>query len=121
MKKNNSLSYDVKLNEEIVVTVTPKNFGDSKISVRANLDGVKLPPREETEDEPVYDVTIDDSVLLHTLILEFNFIKGTPAKAVYEVDLTGEDDQGCPCGFKVRKATANKEPAIEFFVKSEVT
>ncbi len=117
MKKNNSLSYDVTLDEEIVVTVTPKNFKDSKISVRANLNGEGLPPRDGTEDAPVYDVTIDDSILLHTLILEFNFISGTPAKAVYEVDLTGENDEGCPCGFKVRKATANKEPAIEFFVK----
>ena len=117
MKKNNALSYNVHLDEEIVVKVTPKNFGSSLFSVSANFNGKKLKPRPGSANAPIYDITIDDTTTLHTLILEFKFITGSPQKSLYEVAISGEDDVGCPCGFNVRKTTANKEPAVEFFVK----
>ena len=39
MKKNDAFSYDVRHNEKITIKVTARNFGDSLISVRAELDG----------------------------------------------------------------------------------
>lgn len=120
MKRNNTFSYDVTRNEQITITVTPKKFKDSKISVRANRDGKVFPRRPGTEDAPVFQFTVskplDDPPLIHTVIMEFTFLAGSPSDAVYEVDISGENDQGCPCGFKIKKTTSDKEPDIRFFV-----
>ena len=117
MKKNDALSYDVHRNEQITIRVTPTDFGDSLFSVRANLDGDKLEPVPGTDNAPVFEFTVTKPVDdIHTVIMEFGFIKGSPENSFYDVVISGENDQGCPCGFVVKKTTANKEPAIEFFV-----
>jgi len=117
MKKNDSFSYDVARKEEIVIQVTPKNFNDSLFSVRANRDGKVMEPEAGSEDAPRYEFKVTKPVNdIHTVIFEFTFIQGCPENALYKVVISGEDDEGCPCGFTIRKTTGNKEPAIEFFV-----
>ena len=117
MKKNDSFSYDVRRTEEIVIQVTPVNFGASMFSVRANRDGVVFDPEPGSGNAPRYEFRVTKAVNdIHTVIFEFTFIQGSPNNAVYEVVISGENDQGCPCGFRIRKTTGNKEPAIEFFV-----
>lgn len=117
MKKNDSFSYDVSRKESIVVEVTPKNFNDSMFSVVANRDGKTWKPEPNSKNAPRFEFTVTKPVDdIHTAIFEFTFIQGSPNNAFYDVVISGEDDEGCPCGFKVRKTTANKEPAVEFFV-----
>lgn len=117
MIKNDSFSYDVQRDEFIVVEVTPVKFNDSLFSVRANLDGENWEAEPGSQDQPRFEFTVSKPVDdIHTAIFEFTFIAGSPDDAFYDVVIEGENDQGCPCGFKVRKTTANKEPAIEFFV-----
>lgn len=117
MKKNDSFSYDVSRNERIVIRVTPKNFNDSLFSVRANRDGSTFQPEAGSENAPRYKFTVTKPVDdIHTVIFEFTFIQGSPENALYDVVISGQNDQGCPCGFTIRKTTGNKEPAIEFFV-----
>lgn len=116
MKKIDSFGYDVRPNEPIVIEVTPENFNDSMFSVRANLDGEKL-EATGSENAPRYEFTISKPVNdIHTIIFEFTFIQGSPENALYQVAISGQDDEGCPCGFTVRKTTGVKEPAVEFFV-----
>ena len=117
MKKNDSFSYDVRRTEPIVIVITPVNFGDSMFSVRANRDGERFDPEPGSENAPRYEFTVSKPANdIHTVILEFTFIQGSPDATVYEVVISGQNDQGCPCGFRIRKTTGNKEPAIEFFV-----
>jgi hypothetical protein len=86
-------------------------------SVRANLDGNNWPAQPGSEDQPRFEFTVSKPVNdIHTAIFEFTFVEGSPDEAFYDVVIKGENDQGCPCGFKVKKTTANKEPAVEFFV-----
>ena len=117
MKRIDSFAYDVARNESIVVEVTPVNFNDSLFSVRVNRDGENWETEPGSEDQPRFEFTVTKPVNdIHTAIFEFTFIAGSPDDAFYDVSIEGENDEGCPCGFKVRKTTANKEPAIEFFV-----
>ncbi|MDQ1613310.1 MAG: hypothetical protein QOG00_3241 [Pyrinomonadaceae bacterium] len=117
MKKNDAFSYDVSEGEVIVITVTPKRFRDSLFSVRAERDGKVFPRRPGTQNAPVFQFTVTKPVEdIHTVIFEFSFIEGSPDDAFYDVDIEGENDVGCPCGFTIDKSTENKEPAIEFFV-----
>jgi|ERR1041384_3446998 hypothetical protein len=117
MKKNDALSYDVHRKESIVVTVTPINFNESLFSVRANLDGNIWEPEPGSQDEPRFEFTVSKPLGdIHTVLFEFNFVAGSPDNARYDVEITGENDEGCPCGFTVRKTTATKDPAVEFFV-----
>lgn len=117
MKKNDSFSYDVKRGEEITIKVTPNKFLDSLFSVRAERDGAIFPPLPGTENAPEYQFTVTKEVDdIHTVKMEFAFIKGSPDDAFYDVVISGQADVGCPCGFVIKKTTGNKEPSIEFFV-----
>lgn len=117
MKNNDAFSYDVSEKEVITITVTPKRFRDSLFSVRAQRDGKVFPRDSGTENAPVFEFTVTKPVEdIHTVILEFTFIEGSPDDAFYDVVISGQSDVGCPCGFTIKKSTANKEPAIEFFV-----
>jgi hypothetical protein len=117
MKKNDSFSYDVRKTEQISIEVTPKRFRDSLFSVRAERDGNIFPRRPNTNNAPVYQFTVSKEVDdIHTVKMEFTFIKGSPDDAFYDVAISGEQDDGCPCGFVIKKTTGNKEPSIEFFV-----
>ena len=119
MKKNDPFSYDVRRKEKITIVVTPTNFDNSMFSVNANLDGETLEPVAGSDDAPRYEFTVNKPVDdIHTIIFEFTFIKGSPNNSFYAAVISGQNDSGCPCGFKIRKTTANKEPAVEFFVAS---
>lgn len=117
MKKNSSLSYDVRVGEVITIKVRPLNFVASSPSVEATLDGGPFAPKSTTGGVITYQFTVTKPVDdVHTVILEFTFLPGAPKAAQYEVVISGKNDVGCPCGFTVRKTTANQEPGIEFFV-----
>ena len=117
MKKNDAFSYDVRNGERITVKVTAKNFRDNLISVRAVLDDAVLEREPNTDNAPVYKFTItkeeDDQ---HTLRMEFTFISGTPENAQYKATISGQNDQGCPCGFTIEKDNEDKSPNIDFVV-----
>ncbi|MDT7543197.1 MAG: hypothetical protein QOE33_3101 [Acidobacteriota bacterium] len=117
MKKVDSVTYEVRHGENITIKVTPKNFGSSLSSVSAVLDGGEFAPKPGTEDTPVYPFCVTKPVdEIHTVIMEMNFIAGSPDAALYEVVISGKNDQGCPCGFTIEKADQNLEPAIDFVV-----
>lgn len=117
MQKNDAFSYNVRQGEEITTTVTARNFLDSLISVVAELDGEALSAEPDTEDAPVFKFTVTKDVDdIHTVMLEFTFVPGTPATAEYDVDIEGQHDQGCPCGFVIRKNSQDLSPDIEFVV-----
>jgi hypothetical protein len=117
MKKNDAFSYDVRQTERITIKVTPRNFGDSLISVRAERDGKVFRPNPNTEDAPVFKFSVTKEVDdLHTVMMEFTFIDGTPDNALYDVVISGQNDQGCPCGFTIDKDSEDKSPDIEFDV-----
>jgi len=117
MNKIDAFAYEVHHNESIVVEVTPTNFNDSLFSVRANLDGKTWTPKPHSDNAPRFEFTVSKQVNdIHTALFEFTFIAGSPENAFYDVVVSGEDDEGCPCGFKIRKTTANKEPGVEFTV-----
>jgi hypothetical protein len=117
MKKNDAFSYDVKEAEEIKISVTPVNFLDSLISVRAELDGAVLEPEPDSDDAPVFQFTVTkESGDIHTVMMEFTFVAGTPNAARYDVVIEGENDQGCPCGFVIKKTSQDLSPDIEFVV-----
>lgn len=117
MKKNTTLSYDVKVGETITIKVSPQNFGASMPSVEATLDGGPFAPKSTTAGIITYQFTVTKPVDdVHTVIMEFTFLPGSPKNAQYGVVISGKNDVGCPCGFTIKKTTANKEPAIEFFV-----
>lgn len=117
MKRIDAFRYEVRRNESIVVVVTPMNFNNTLFSVRANLDGQPWPPEPDTKNKPRFEFTVSKPVNdIHTALFEFTFIAGSPPKALYDVVIRGENDEGCPCGFKIRKTTSNKAPGVEFFV-----
>ena len=118
MKKIDSVTYDVKQKENITINVTPTNFDDSLSSVDAELDGKGL-TNVGTDDAPVFRFSITKSVgKTHRVIMEFNFIAGTPDNSFYQVDISGQNDVGCPCGFTVAKSDNVKEVGIRFRVKA---
>jgi len=117
MKKIDAFTYEVHPHESIVVEVTPINFNDSLFSVGANRDAKKWKPKSGSKNKPRFEFTVSKPVNdIHTALFEFTFIAGSPNNAFYDVVVSGENDEGCPCGFKIRKTTANKGPSIEFFV-----
>ncbi|MDX6306575.1 MAG: hypothetical protein QOI77_3544 [Blastocatellia bacterium] len=117
MKKNDAFSYNVRPAEKITVKVTAKNFLDSLISVRAELDGEVLDEEPNTQDAPVFEFTVTKAVDdIHTLMMEFTFVTGTPQNAEYDVSISGQNDKGCPCGFVILKTTQDLSPDIEFVV-----
>ncbi len=119
MKMNDPFSYEVKHNERITIEVTPRDFLDSVISVRAELDGALLPAKPNTEDALIFEFTVSKSAGdIHTVIMEFTFVAGTPADAQYTAAISGRNDQGCPCGFTIDKDSSDKSPDIEFDVVS---
>jgi hypothetical protein len=117
MKKKDSFRYNVRVGEKIVFNVTPRNFNDSLFSVNAVRDGATFEPEPGSDNAPQFEFTVSKPVHdIHTVIMEFTFIQGSPENAVYEVVIAGQNDEGCPCGFTIKKTSGNKEPGIEFFV-----
>lgn len=117
MKKIDGVTYEVHPDESIVVVVTPKNFNNTLFSVKANLDGKKWNPAPGSKNAPRFEFTVTKPVNdIHTALFQFTILAAAPDKAFYDVEISGENDEGCPCGFKIRKTTASKGPSIEFFV-----
>ena len=116
MRKINKFSYEVKRGEQITIDVVPTDFLDSLPSVEAALDAESL-DNSGTNDAPVFEFTVtkpfDDT---HRVFMEFTFLAGTPDQACYQVTITGEDDVGCPCGFKICKTNQIREVTIGFDV-----
>ena len=117
MKKINSFTYDVRPGEHITIEVTPTNFGASATDVEAVLDGNDL-PNSGTSDAPVFEFTVGKPVgQTHRVLMEFIFFSDAPATAFYQVDISGQNDVGCPCGFIIAKSSQVKEAGIRFRVK----
>ena len=117
MKMNDAFSYEVKHNERINIKVRAVDFLDSLISVRAELDGAVLPLKPHSENAPVFEFTVTKSEGdIHTVMMEFTFVSGSPQEAQYAVSISGQNDANCPCGFTIEKDTADKSPDIEFVV-----
>ncbi|HEV7744644.1 MAG TPA: hypothetical protein VGO56_06590 [Pyrinomonadaceae bacterium] len=117
MKMNDAFSYEVKFDERITIKVTAANFLDSLISVRAERDGAVFPAEPNTSNAPVFKFPVSKSPGdIHTVMIEFTFVAGTPENAQYRVAISGQNDEGCPCGFTIEKDTADKSPDIEFVV-----
>lgn len=116
MKEINDVTYEVRPGEEITITVTPRNFADNLPSVEATLDGKKL-ANSGTDDEPEFHFTVTKPPgKTHRVMMEFTFLPGTPDDACYDVDISGENDEGCPCGFSICKTDEDKEVTIGFDV-----
>lgn len=118
MKKINSFTYDVSPGEKIRIDVTPTNFGDSGVDVEAVLDGKDL-PNSGTDDAPVFKFTVTKPVgQTHRVLMEFIFFGDAPATSFYLVDISGQNDEGCPCGFIIARTSQVKEAGIRFRVKA---
>jgi len=118
MRKINSFTYDVRPGEEIRIAVTPTNFGGSAVDVEAVLDGDDL-PNSGTNDEPLFSFTVAKPVgQTHRVLMEFIFFFDAPATSFYQVDISGQDDVGCPCGFIIARNSQVKEAGIRFRVKA---
>jgi hypothetical protein len=116
MKKINDVTYEVHPGEQITISVTPTNFGDSLPSVEAVLDGKPL-PNSGSNDAPVFRFTVTKPPgNTHRVLMEFTFLPGTPDAACYQVSISGQNDEGCPCGFEICKSDATKEVTIAFDV-----
>jgi len=50
--------------------------------------------------------------------MEFIFFGDAPATSFYQVDITGQNDQGCPCGFIIARNNPVKEAGVRFRVKA---
>jgi hypothetical protein len=117
MRKINSFTYDVRQGESISIEVTPTNFGGSAVDVEAVLDGKDL-PNSGSQDAPVFRFTVSKPVnQTHRVLMEFIFFSDAPATSFYQVDISGENDEGCPCGFIIAKTSQIKEAGIRFRVK----
>ena len=118
MRKINTFTYDVLPGEHIVISVTPTNFLDSDPDVEATLDGQDL-TNSGTEDAPVFEFTVSKPPgQTHRVLMEFIFFSDAPATSFYQVDIAGQNDQGCPCGFIIAKNSQIKEAGIRFRVKT---
>src|SRR5262245_37889393 len=103
MKKNDAFSYDVRTGEQITINVTARNFLDSLISVVAELDGNALAATPNTSNAPVFTFAVTKGAGdIHTLMMEFTFVAGTPDNSQYDVSIAGRNDEGCPCGFVIK-------------------
>ena|SRR5687768_15844131 len=117
MKKINSFTYDVGSGEPITITVTPTNFGGSAPDVEAVLDGSDL--STGNNNAPVFEFTVSKPLgQTHRVLMEFVFFSDAPATAFYQVDISGQNDEGCPCGFVMAKSGQVKEAGIRFRVKA---
>jgi hypothetical protein len=118
MKKINSFTYDVRSGEQITINVTPTNFGSSLPDVEAVLDGGDL-PNTGSSNAPVFEFTVSKPVgKTQRVLMEFVFLSDAPGTAFYQVDISGQDDVGCPCGFVISKANQVKEVGIRYRVKA---
>jgi len=118
MRKINSFTYDVRPNEHIVISVTPTGFGGSAPDVEAVLDGKDF-PNTGSSDAPVFEFTVTKPVgQTHRVLMEFIFFGDAPATSFYQVDISGQNDEGCPCGFIIAKTNPVKEAGIRFRVKA---
>ena len=118
MRRINSVTYDVRPNEQITIAVTPTNFGSSAPDVEAVLDGVDF-PNTGTKDAPLFELSVDKPVgQTHRVLMEFIFFPDAPPTSFYEVAISGRNDVGCPCGFIVAKLNQVKEAGIRFRVKA---
>jgi len=118
MKKINSFTYDVHAGEQITIAVTPTNFGSSLPDVEAVLDGTDL-PNTGTNDAPVFQFTVTKPVgQTHRALMEFIFLGDAPPNSFYQVDISGQNDVGCPCGFIIAKSNPVKEAGMRFRVKA---
>jgi hypothetical protein len=118
MKKINSFTYDVTPGEHITIQVTPTNFAGSAPDVEAVLDGNDL-PNSGSNDAPVFEFTVNKPIgQTHRVLMEFIFFPDAPVNAFYQVDISGQSDVGCPCGFIIAKTSSIKEAGIRFRVKA---
>lgn len=105
--------------EEITIEVTPKNFNDSLHSVVATKDGKPFPPEPGTEDNPTFKFNVTKPKgATHLIEIECNFQDDAPDDALYDIEISGEDDVGCPCGFTIDRTTLDQSPDINFRVKA---
>jgi hypothetical protein len=118
MKMIDPFRYEVSSGENITLKVTPTGFGGSGFSVEAVFDGSAFAPLPNTSNSPTYQFAVTKPVnRTHRVIMEFTFLAGSPPNAEYDVAITGQNDQNCPCGFVVKKNTGIKEPVIRFMVR----
>jgi hypothetical protein len=118
MKMIDPFRYDVIPGETVTIKVTPVSFGASASSVEAVFDGSAFAPVPNTPNSPTYTFTVTKPpTRTHRVIMEFTFLPGSPKAARYDVSISGQSDQNCPCGFTVNKTTGIKEPVIRFMVK----
>ena|SRR2546427_4618668 len=116
MKKINDVTYEVRPVEQITIRVTPTDFGDSLSPVEAVLDNHKL-PNSGTDDAPVFRFPVTKLAgKTHRVFMEFTFLAGSPDEACYQVEISGQDDEGCPCGFSICKTDEAKGADIAFDV-----
>lgn len=120
MKKINSVTYDVSLAENITIEVTPTDFGASAPAVAATLDGEGLLTNVGSVDAPIYEFTVSKPVgRTHRVFMEFSFQFDAPAEAAYQVAISGQDDEGCPCGFVVTRLDQVQEVTPRFRVRAD--
>lgn len=101
--------------EAITIKVTPINFDSSLHSIVATLDDGPFNPDAGTEDAPTYSLKISKPAgQTHRVIMEFSFQRDAPAKARYDVVISGESDVGCPCGFTIDLSTQDRSPSVSF-------
>ncbi len=118
MRRINAFTYDVRPGERITINVTPTNFGGSAPDVEAVLDGKDL-PNLNTQDAPVFEFTVSKPVTqTHRVLMEFIFFADAPNTSFYQVDIAGQDDVGCPCGFILAKSNPLKEAGVRFRVRA---
>ena len=118
MRKINSFTYEVRPGEPITIDVTPTNFGGSAPDVEVFRDGEDL-PNVGTPDHPVFKFDVSKPVgQTHRVLMEFIFFSDAPSTAFYQVEISGEGDEGCPCGFIIAKTSQVKEAGIRFRVKA---
>jgi hypothetical protein len=118
MRKITSFTYDVSPGEQISINVTPTNFAGSAPDVEAVLDGVDL-LNTGSNDAPVYAFTVTKPInSTHRVLIEFIFFPDAPPTSFYQVDITGENDDGCPCGFIIAKSNPIHEAGIRFRVRA---
>jgi hypothetical protein len=116
MKKINDVTYEVRPAEQITIRVTPTDFGDSLPSVEAVLDDRRL-PNSGTTNAPVFTFTVTKPVgKTHRVLMEFTFQTDSPDEACYQVVISGQNDEGCPCEFSICKTDEVKGVDIAFDV-----
>jgi hypothetical protein len=116
MRRLNDVTYEVENGERITIDVVPTNFLSSLPSVESVLDGKDL-ENSGTVDAPRFSFTVTRaSKDIHRVLMEFNFIPGTPNNACYGVTIKGRNDVGCPCGFEICKTDDTREVGILFVV-----